>query len=412
MGLLVLFMAVHLYLLFIDLGPEQSAATDVGLYDYWMTNARQMGSWPVRDFSWVYPCAALIPMAVTDLIARVTSLSFMTSWHLMVTGLNGLACLAMWRLGKGRKAAIGIAFWMAYLALLGPTALTRVDSVAAPLIIVGLAAAARHPRVASVALTLGAWVKVAPGAAVVPLFALVKDRLRSVLVPAAATCVGVIGGAMALGASPGRVLGFFFQQAGRGLQVEAVAATPFLIVRSFSRNSDFIAEFNNELGTHEVTGVAPMAVARTTDVLLVIVTVLIGLFAWRARNRPRQALPVAALAALTAMIVTNKVGSPQFLAWIGPPVAVALISYSRSRWWRVIAAGTGLLAFLTHLIYPAIYFPFLEGNFLAVMVVVTRNTGLVVLLVLCLVKLWRMGTAPLWPRRPDPPPPTPARPPT
>ena len=61
----------------------------------------------------------------------------------------------------------------------------RLDAVVAPVIIVALAIALNHPRIASSLLTAAAWVKVAPGALLLSMFFAVRRPWRSVVVPGA-----------------------------------------------------------------------------------------------------------------------------------------------------------------------------------------------------------------------------------
>ncbi|MEK8227424.1 hypothetical protein NKG05_16945 [Oerskovia sp. M15] len=70
------------------------------------------------------------------------------------------------------------------------------------------------------------------------------------------------------------------------------------------------------------------ATGRLLDVLLpVAVLAVAGTSWWAVRRRPEVRTDVfllAVTALLLSLIVFNKVGSPQFVAWIGPPVAVAI----------------------------------------------------------------------------------------
>jgi hypothetical protein len=380
---------VHGLLFWISLGPEAAGATDVNLYAYWMDSASQGAGWPVIDFDCVYPVAALIPMALAQVLARLCHIGFMLAWLLLMAGINAAASVAVYRLLGRVRGGLAVALWLASLALLGPTALTRVDSVAGPLILVGIAAATRSTTIATCLLTFGAWVKVAPGAVVLPLFAMAKQRWREVAAPGLLVSVGVVGGAMLVGAPLSRVLGFFTKQADRGLQIESVAATPFVLWRAL--RGEQISVFDEPLGTYQLAGSAPSAVAHVLDPVLVIGAIGLALLAYRARARAAQALPVAALGILTAMIVTNKVGSPQFVAWILPAVAIGLAMRWESPSWRIVGGLTGGIALFTHVLYPLAYSDFLNGALWAVAMEALRNAGLVALAAAAVWRLWRLG---------------------
>jgi hypothetical protein len=102
----------------------------------------------------------------------------------------------------------------------------------------------------------------------------------------------------------------------------------------------------------------------------------------------------AALVLLLVLVVTNKVGSPQFLTWVAAPVTV-LLTVAAARpadgpvpraaaptpRWVVAAAGLGLLAAgLTQVVFPWGYMALLTGHPAVTAVLVARNVLLVALL--------------------------------
>jgi hypothetical protein len=72
-----------------------------------------------------------------------------------------------------------------------------------------------------------------------------------------------------------------------------------------------------------------------------------------------------------ALIVFNKVGSPQYLCWVIPPVLLGLL-VDRARIVPLAVACLALL-FLTQLIYPWMYDDLLNAKPLAVFVITVRN---------------------------------------
>src|SRR5690606_2497259 len=88
---------------------------------------------------------------------------------------------------------------------------------------------------------------------------------------------------------------------------------------------------------------------------------------WAARRRPDHAgdvLLLSTAALLLALIVFNKVGSPQFVSWIGPPLAaaIALAGPGTRRMWGPPAVGALLAALGTQVVYPVAYGEFLAGE--------------------------------------------------
>ncbi|HEX7804852.1 MAG TPA: hypothetical protein VF413_01680, partial [Cellulomonas sp.] len=114
------------------------------------------------------------------------------------------------------------------------------------------------------------------------------------------------------------------------------------------------------------------------------IALLAALFWWLHRRAGSgmhlQAFLVrAALLVLVVLIVLNKVGSPQYLAWLGAPVALALAL--RLPGWRSTAWQVAALALLTQIVFPLDYGALLNGRVPVSLVLVARNVLLVVLLV-------------------------------
>src|SRR5690606_5331421 len=117
-------------------------------------------------------------------------------------------------------------FWTAALALLGPIAMYRIDAVTVPLAVMGGCWLIKRPIIAAILLTVAAWIKIWPGAVIVAAVAAVRARMR-VLLAVLAVSVGIVVLLFLLGADR-HLLGFLTEQTSRGLQIEAVAATPFM----------------------------------------------------------------------------------------------------------------------------------------------------------------------------------------
>ena len=143
----------------------------------------------------------------------------------MVTALDVAALVVLLRRPRGLA---GGWWWTAFLLLLGPVGMGRLDAVVVPMVLVALLWALDRPAVASFLLTVGAWIKVAPGAVLWPLFAAARRPWRQVLIPAAALSLLVVSTVLVFGGGH-HVLSFLTDQGGRGMQLEAVGATPWLL---------------------------------------------------------------------------------------------------------------------------------------------------------------------------------------
>jgi len=125
------------------------------------------------------------------------------------------------------------------------------------------------------------------------------------------------------------------------------------------------------------------------------VTVLL----WRVRRRAGERLWTdtamradfvvrGAFALTLVLLVLNKVGSPQFAAWLAPAVAVALaLGLPR---WRVTAWGVLAVAGATQLAYPWMYDNIVDGVPGPTFLLAGRNLAVVVLLVVAVRELVRL----------------------
>src|SRR5690606_31219453 len=152
------FLAVHGFYTWMAVADPGVGFGDVGLYQYWAWDGLENGVWPLRDFPWVYPALALVPVTLPGFVSTLEWEPYTAAWMALVTALNAVATVAL-----ARRATLGALWWIAFLAFLGPVAFGRIDAIVVPLAICGLVFSATRPRVAAVLLTVGAWIKVAPG---------------------------------------------------------------------------------------------------------------------------------------------------------------------------------------------------------------------------------------------------------
>lgn len=377
------FVAVHTWVVLAAIAWAYTVYGDVTLYEWWARHGLTAGEWPVLDYDWVYPAGALVPVVLPALVTGGL-LGYEIAWTAMIVLLDAVATVVLVRCT--RHGVLAAWWWLVFLLALGPIFVGRLDGVIAPMILVALVLAGRRPALATAIATAGAWIKIAPGAVVVALAATrgrVRDLWRSVVVPGAAVSVVVVGLALAGGAGT-RAFSVFGQQDARTLQVESVAATWFSVARLW--DPAVSVEYNDEIFTYEVQGEVAQRVAGALDWLLPLaVLALAALTWWAARRRPdhtADVLLLGAAALLLALIVFNKVGSPQFVAWIGPPMAaaIALATPGHRRIWVPPAVGVVLTALATHLVYPVAYGEFLSAVPWVVVVEALRNLALVVLL--------------------------------
>jgi hypothetical protein len=387
-ALALAFVTAHIIVAVTAGHTEADAASDVWLYDHWMTNAFDFNSWPIRDFTWVYPALALLPMSLAKGLATLTGMSFLVAWTLLVTLVDvATAAALVWRFGV-RRTVPALVFWAVFIVALGVPGLMRLDPLIPPIVIAALLIQRRHTTWAAALLTVGAWIKVAPGVVMLPLLAAAPERWRRIVAGGAAVCAVVAAAAFVSGVSLSELFGFVTSQSGRGTQVESVVATPVVVERALS--GETISDYDDVLGTWQLAGGAH-GLARAADILLPLTLLAVAALVFRARHSRRAALLVGSLAALSAAIVANKVGSPQFVKWLVGPVVVGLVYRPQSNYWRTMAALVGILAALAHLVYPVAYWSLLDGDQGMVAVEVTRSLTTLAVLVISALKLWRLG---------------------
>ncbi|MFF1530344.1 hypothetical protein [Cellulomonas sp. NPDC058312] len=384
---------------------------DLDLYRWWMWQGLHQGVWPVLDGDWVYPAGAVVPMALPALVDAVGTRPYALAWSAMVALLNAVAVLVLLRrAGAGATGvrgvveaprhdpAVGAWWWLGFVLLLGPVAVGRLDAVVAPVVVVALTVALRHPAVASALLTAGAWVKVAPGALLLALVLVVRRPWRDLVLPAAAVCVVVVG-AVAAGGGLGHLTSFLTEQGDRGLQLESVAATPWLVAGITS--PDVRVVLNDAITTWEIAGPGTAGVAAALGLVLPVALALVtGLLAW-VRLRAGDALDTAgflargALLLAVVLILANKVGSPQFVGWLAGPVVVGLArpGLAGLRSWRVPAVLVLVVAGLTQVVFPVAYDAITLQQAGPTLVLALRNVLLVVLAVVVARDLVRTGRA-------------------
>ncbi|WP_423917887.1 glycosyltransferase 87 family protein [Frigoribacterium sp. 2-23] len=387
------FVAVNVWLAWLSLAGGSRMMGDIDrVYAIWMDQGVKEGFWVGIDVPWVYPMLALVPMLISHLGGFGGD---GVVWMVLVAVLNAGAFVVLtsgsWAARRGVAAAW---WWIAFLFVLGPIAMARIDAITVPLALVGMLVLAKRPHLAGVLLAVAAWVKVWPAALVLAAVVAVRRR-GSVLVGAVATSVVVVAVALALG-SGWNVFGFVSQQAGRGLQVESPAATPWLW-QVAAHVPGAAVYYDQIILTYQVAGPGVAFAARATTVVMAIVmlgVLLLGVWAVRAGVPAPRLLGALSLALVIGLIATNKVGSPQFVSWLAVPVVVGIVLASRGgpsfRVPAVIALAIGLL---TQLVYPLYYEGVLGGQPLMVAVITVRNGLEVALLVVSVVMLWRVGTA-------------------
>ena len=359
---------MHALLAILNVPSVSGAYGDViSVYPFWLEQGMggpgQPGEWLGIDVEWVYPLLAWAPILLAS-VAGPDALPVV--WMLLVTALDAVAFGMLLGVPRGRLLAFT---WLGLQLALGPVALGRIDTVAVAVCIIGLVVLRRgRTGFAAAAFTAAAWMKVWPGVLFLALLIARRQRLR-ILVAGAIVSGAVLLVAAMLGSE--HALSFLLQQGDRGLQIEAVAATPYMWIAA--AGGDAHVYFDRQIYTYQVDydGVGQVA-ALATPLLVAAVLALCALGALAVRrSHGREAIVWLAVALVAAMIVTNKVGSPQFVLWLTVP-ALLLAEVGGRRHWIGVGA-IGLVSLLTQLQFPWTYGWLVAGDPLAVLLLTVRN---------------------------------------
>ena len=378
------FLAIHVWLAFLVWdGPIQPFNDVIEIYRGWVEEGLRAHEWVGFQLPFVYPPLALLPMVIAA--AGGTSVTaYGWTWLALVAILDAIAVLVLTLAGgtlARRRGTIAAWWWLAFLLLLGPVGLGRLEAVVTPIAIVGVAFIATRPTLATALLTIGAWIKIWPAAIVGAMLVTLRERSRVLIaalsVTTAVLTAGLLVGGL-LGGDVSHLLSFLGGQGARGVQVESLLAAPWLLQAALG-SVEAAVSWDQALNTFEVIGPGvEIAAAASTPLMLIgiIVIGVLGLLAVR-RGADRIDVLVSASIALTCvLVVTNKVGSPQFAAWIAAPVVLAILA----RRGAVPAVGALLIAGLTQVVYPWGYSDVIAAQLPAVVVLELRNLLWVALL--------------------------------
>lgn len=340
--------------------------------------------------TWVYPQLAIVPMLLAWLFAWVGS--YTAGWAVWVTIVDAAAFAVL--VGRGRSAGRTTAawFWLAFIAVLGPVGMYRLDGLTVPLAILGCLWLVGRPWIASVLLAAATWIKVWPAALIAA--AVIAVRRRLVLVAGGLivslvvlAVVGAIGGAS-------HAFGFVADQSGRGIQLEAPVGTLYLWQAVAGVDGSFVY-YDPDMLTFQLAGPeVDTVIAVMTPLLAVVMLVLAALGAekaWRGASFATL-FPRLSLGLVLGFIVFNKVGSPQYLTWIIAPIVVGLV-VDRGHWRRPALLALGAAA-LTFAVYPLTYGGLLAAAPFPALLLTARNALLVVLFVWVVVMIVRVAPHP------------------
>jgi len=371
------FAVVHLYFLgwMASFFLNGDTFSDTEQYRQWATAGYNPADLTGKISPWVYPVLAQIPIFLANIAGPSL---YLLVWFLIITALNAVGLLYLTR---GPRKVTGIApawWWLFFTVFMGYLSFARVEGITAPIVLIALLYAAERPVAAGILLSVATWIKVWPAAVLVPIVIASHKRIQVVLAGAAVTAVVGLGTWLS-GGLP-HIMDFLLNQGERGMQLEATFSTPWVWLSVFHIAGSKMAD-NTAINSTEVYGPGASTAAFLMQPLLILAAVTAAILLVRAMRRgaEREELFLeGSLMMVTAFIVFNKVGSPQFIIWLAP-VIIAGLAHDWERW-KVPAALLMGIAMTTFVIYPLFYTPLIHAHPVMAAILTTRNVLLVVLL--------------------------------
>ncbi len=332
-------------------GP--SVINDVKLYAEW-SSLLVTGRFPIGDDMWQYPPGAGIVFALAALLGSNPVAAF--AGIALACDLATMVVLAI--AGRRRRVGLNAAWaWVIGALLVGPVWLARFDVVPTLAAVVALVLIAR-PVWSGAAAAAGTLLKVWPG---IMLIALPRRSLPKGILGFVAMSAAILI-AVLLWSTGG--VSFLGEQGARGLQVESVGALPFMVWNVFT---EVPTEFR--FGEMEVDVAATIPLGLVITLAGFAVLGLLGVLRLLGRLESLGPSDVA-LVALLVSVVTSRVLSPQYSVWIVGVAAVTFLD-PESRVRRVVWLLVPSIL-VTQVIYPYGYGSFLNGDWWAVLLQVTR----------------------------------------
>jgi hypothetical protein len=338
-----------------------------------------------------YPIPVLGIMLPQYLLGGLNQTAFTILFAASMLAVDAIFTRLLWR-ACGRRQAPAVTFWLWFVVALGPIAYFRFDVVPAALAGTALLCAVRRPVLSGVLTAIGAALKLWP-AIMLPIF-LIRRTHRAAIV-ASFLATGILLALISLAAGGyGRSVSPLHWQSGRGLQVESPAAAPVMLARMVHPHGPWTVSLSAHKA-YEITGPGVSGLTTFSTVATLVGIAALAVLWLRAVRLPDASIEVVGwllLATATVITVTNKVLSPQYVLWLGGPLAALAVFLPADRDVRRAVSLLVVIAVLTHLDYPLLYNFLVKGKGpvpLATVVLETRNVLLVLFAVRACGHVWQ-----------------------
>ena len=272
-----------------------------------------------------YPTPALWILSLPYLLGLGDPTGYMVVFCCLMLALDAAFTLSLWHFGGDRRGQ-AIVIWTVFIAFIGPTVYQRFDLITSVLAGWGLIAAwRRRPVGAGVLVGLAAAVKLWPALLWPALCGGSRPRAWRVTIAMIITGATLALASLVWGGWD-RLLSPLTYQSDRGLQVESVFASIPMLLRSWHLG-DYAVTISRYLafeiwGTGVPFWLSVASIAAAAGYVLILAVYV----AWLVRGQGRMIEGcVLTLLVVVVLIVSNKTFSPQYVIWLGGPLAATLL---------------------------------------------------------------------------------------
>ena len=350
-----------------------------------------------------YPTPVVWILALPYSVSFGSRRGYLIAFIVLMLALDAVFTYALWR-STGRRHDTSIDFWLIFVLLIGPLSYLRFDMLPAVLAGGALLAARHKPWVTGALTGLGAAVKLWPALLIGAFLSYRSDRrpvgLAFVIVGFGLALISLIFGGWA------RLISPLTWQSDRGLQIESIWATPLMLARAASPDQ-WLVDIS-QYQAYEIFGPGVdvwIVISNLATLLGLTMIILLTIRAFRHNGSTPVAIGFVVVATVAIMTITNKTLSPQYLLWLGGPMAALMVlrpnaSVDEQPAINRMAGQLLILALLTQLVYPLFYDGYLGRNgqlmiILSTVVTAIRNLALVVFTVEACWLAWRMLAVPV-----------------
>jgi hypothetical protein len=281
------------------------------VYDYhaWALTMVRMHHLPTGA-GWQYPVGAALLFLLSNLVPG----HFSTVLSLLMLGCDLGITVTLTAVAVRGGRFRGVWFWMVLVLVLGPIVLDRFDFAPTLAVVAALAVTSPRGRQARFGMLLGAGVLLK----VWPVLGGLACGTRQSLARTLAWCVTTVVGVTAITAIfLGNTFGFISHESVRGLETEAIVATPWFLREAFTQTA-IPVHFSS--GALEVSGSLALDLASGLRATMFVLAAGLAVW-WVAQTRHGRSVSIVrgrdtVFTATLWYIIVSPVLSPQYLIWL------------------------------------------------------------------------------------------------